>query len=155
MRLKHGKLHLFIRNLATGAIHELQITTENQWEAHTRYGGYDLYALYPATETDQLRTRASVQDFVNNRGFALSIYNDAWERDLGQPTVAQRYSSPAIHVGDELVRSACGWYEVEKDLFEVLPSPEGGWYARMPDGQPINPGWVIARGRPARAPDEG
>lgn len=149
-----GKVQLFIRNLTTHVIHELVITTENHWTVYTRYGVKDVYALYAASETDQLKTRAAVEGFMTNQDFARSMYAEAYFRDLGMPVKEPPNRPSRPPVSDESIAAACGWYEVESDPFEVYPSEDGGLYARMPDGEPINPGWVMARGRPAPAPPQ-
>ncbi|MBP9898063.1 MAG: hypothetical protein KBF28_06810 [Gemmatimonadales bacterium] len=44
--------------------------------------------------------------------------------------------------------SFLGIWIVEEDEFEVLPSEEGGLLAFVvSNGKPINPAWVISRGR--------
>lgn len=44
--------------------------------------------------------------------------------------------------------SFLGIWIVEDDEFEVLPSEEGGLLAFVvSNGKPINPAWVISRGR--------
>lgn len=49
---------------------------------------------------------------------------------------------------DSFLEAVLGKWEVEGDFYTVFPSAEGGLLARSElTGDPINPAWVISRGR--------